>query len=199
MDDALVGGCSKPKESHWIIWHNCCMFIHYTFNTYQVMIKVVLPVFLFLIVWVCCSNTTIRIKPAEEQQKNDLPALDLQMRDGSKISAKNLPGKVALILFFPDCDHCQREAAQIQKNIAGFKDYTLYFISSAPFEEINHFATTYQLHNYKNVVFARTEAQNVINAFGPIETPTIYLYDKSGKLIETFSGEVAIEVVLKYI
>ena len=128
-----------------------------------------------------------------------LPPLEIQLNDGSKVSVKNLPGKIALILFFPDCDHCQREAAQIQKNIGGFKDYTLYFISSASFEDINHFAHTYQLANYKNVVFARAESRDVIDAFGPIETPTIFLYDKNGNLIETFSGEVAIEVVLKYI
>ncbi len=128
-----------------------------------------------------------------------LPALEIQFDDGTKVSAKKLPGKVALILFFPDCDHCQREAAQIQKNIAGFKDYTLYFISSASFEDINHFATTYQLANYKNVVFARAETRNVIEAFGPIETPSLFLYDKNGKLIQSFSGEVAVEVILKYI
>jgi len=159
------------------------------------MVRSLLSTSLFLTLLICCSNTNSN----NEQIVNDLPALQIQLNDGSNVSVKTLPGKIALILFFPDCDHCQREAAQIQKHIAGFKDYTLYFISSAPFEEINHFASTYQLQNYKNVVFARTEAKNVLNAFGPIETPTIYLYDKNGKLIETFSGEVAIEVVLKYI
>jgi peroxiredoxin len=157
--------------------------------------KLIYSCLLFVTVLVCSSNTS---KQAEESQSK-LPPLEIQLNDGSKVSVKNLPGKIALILFFPDCDHCQREAAQIQKNITGFKDYTLYFISSAPFEDINHFATTYQLQNYKNVVFARSEAKNVIEAFGPIETPTIYLYNKDGGLIETFSGEIAIEVVLKYI
>jgi peroxiredoxin len=159
------------------------------------MVRSLLSAVLFLTLLICCSNTN----SPSEQIINDLPALQIQLNNGSNVSVKTLSGKVALILFFPDCDHCQREAAQIQKNIAGFKDYTLYFISSAPFEEINHFASTYQLQNYKNVIFARTEAKNVLDAFGPIETPTIYLYDKTGKLIETFSGEVAIEVVLKYI
>jgi peroxiredoxin len=131
--------------------------------------------------------------------QSDLPVLPMEMTDGTKISSKDLEGKVALILFFPDCDHCQREAAQIQKNIAGFKDYTLYFITSAGFDEIRHFASTYQLQNYKNVKFARAEAKDVIKAFGPVETPSIFLYDKDGKLIETFTGEIAVEVILKYI
>ena len=109
-----------------------------------------------------------------------------------------LPGNVALVLFQPDCDHCQREAEQIRLNLEGFKDYKLYFISSAPMPEITRFAEQYKLVNLNNVVFARTEAQNVIKAFGPIEAPSIYLY-KKGSLIESFNGEVAIEVVLKYI
>jgi peroxiredoxin len=161
--------------------------------------KILIAGILSLAVIICCSNASSQKEPLSEQTKTDLPNLKIQLNDGSAVSVKDLPGKVALILFFPDCDHCQREAAQIQKNITGFKDYTLYFISSANFEEINHFATTYQLQNYKNVVFARAESQNVIDMFGPIETPTLYLYDKNGKLIESFSGEVAIEVVLKYI
>jgi peroxiredoxin len=160
------------------------------------MIRLLSVALLFVTLIICCSNVG---SEAPAQTRSDLPRLDIQLKDGSKVSVQQLPGKVALILFFPDCDHCQREAAQIQKNISGFKDYTLYFISSASFEDINHFATTYQLANYKNVVFARTESKNVLDAFGPIETPTIFLYDKNGKLIETFSGEVAIEVVLKYI
>lgn len=158
------------------------------------MSRVLLSFALFCALVVLCSNTT-----PELGNVNGLPPLEIQLKDGSKVSVKNLPGKIALILFFPDCDHCQREAAQIQKNLAGFKDYTLYFISSAPFEEINHFAHTFQLANYKNVVFARAESRDVIQTFGPIETPTIFLYDKNGELIESFSGEVAIEVILKYI
>jgi peroxiredoxin len=161
--------------------------------------KAVLAAFCFVTLLVCCSNSNEKKQAEIAQAKNDLPMLEITLNDGSKKSVKDLPGKIALILFFPDCDHCQREAEQIQKNISGFKDYTLYFISSANFEEINHFATTYQLHNYKNVVFARTESQNVLDAFGPIETPTIYLYNKDGKLIETFAGEIAVEVILKYI
>lgn len=161
--------------------------------------------FILFTLVVCCSSTKESKTETEgdsqfnEGFETDLPALDLSLRDGSSVSAKTLSGKVALIFFFPDCDHCQREAAQIQKNIAGFKDYTLYFISSAPFPEIDHFATTYQLSNYKNVVFARAESQQVVEVLGPIETPTILLYDKNGILIETFTGEVAVEVILKYI
>jgi peroxiredoxin len=199
MDATLVGGRAKPKESDQDLRDNCPELITPIHLNSLLFMKILIAGILSIAVIVCCSNSSLQKESEVQQIKSDLPNLSIQLNDGSKVSVKDLPGKVALILFFPDCDHCQREAAQIQKNINGFKDYTLYFISSASFEEINHFATTYQLHNYKNVVFARTESQNVIDVLGPIETPTLYLFDKNGKLIETFSGEVAIEVVLKYI
>jgi peroxiredoxin len=197
VDHVVVGRRAEPTKSDSAIWifgdaFNNTLYI----NSIHNMMRVVSFALLLTTLLVCCSNADKRV---ENQARPGLPPLEIQLNDGSKVSVQKLPGKVALILFFPDCDHCQREAAQIQKNIAGFKDYTLYFISSASFEDINHFASTYQLADYKNVVFARTESKNVLDVFGPIETPTIYLYDKNGDLIESFSGEVAIEVVLKYI
>jgi peroxiredoxin len=193
MDYVVVGRHTKQKKSDTVVWHNCAWFVSFTHSNTSLMIKIFLAIVGSIALMICCSNSIDKASTA------DLPELAIKLKDGSRVNVKNLPGKIALILFFPDCDHCQREAAQIQKNIAGFKDYNLYFISSANFEDINHFAQTYQLANYKNVFFAKAEAQDVIKAFGPIETPTIYLFDKTGKMIETFSGEVAIEVVLKYI
>lgn len=137
--------------------------------------------------------------PKTVARKSDLPAMNLFMLDGNRLSAKDLQGKVALILFFPDCDHCQREAADIYRNIEGFKNYQLYFISSATADEISAFAKDYKLAGLPNVFFGRTEIKDVLDNFGAIETPSLYLYGDAGELIQSFNGEVAIEVVLKYI
>ena len=148
-----------------------------------------------------CSQTE---KPKQEltpsdHQSNDQPDFLIVFQDGQKKSFQTLDGKVALILFQPDCDHCQREAVDIEKNLAGFKDFKLYFVSSAPLNEIDAFAQQYNLKNKPNVFFGTTDAVNVLKHFGPVETPSIYLYSEKKQLIESFNGEVAIEVVIKYI
>jgi peroxiredoxin len=142
------------------------------------------------------ENTTTTSAVAE---KTDLPNLVMTLPDGKKQSAQQLKGKVILILFQPDCDHCQREAWQIQENIKAFAAYELYFISSSSFDQIKQFASEYKLNNHSNVHFATTTVDNVISSFGPIAAPSLYIYAETGKLIQSFNGEVAIEVVKKYL
>lgn len=156
-------------------------------------------VFLFLVLLSCAREK--KEKPAPEPKKviNDLPTMPIQLNDGTELSAKTLEGKIILILFQPDCDHCQREAVQIRENLEAFKDYKLYFISSATLPEIEKFAADYELTDKDGVYFARTAAENVIGSFGPIEAPSLYLYSAEGKLVQSFNGEVDISVVLKYL
>jgi peroxiredoxin len=131
------------------------------------------------------------------EQANDLPDMNIKLTDSQQISAKELKGAVALIFFQPDCDHCQREAEDIRNNAEGFKGYTIYFVSSAPISEIEQFRKLYKL-DQRNFIFGQADSQSVVANYGAIEVPSLYLY-RSGKLIQSFNGEVAIEVVLKYL
>jgi peroxiredoxin len=153
----------------------------------------------FLLFVLCVMAWSAFARPLPLQMVSDLPTFEISLLNGTKTPVNKLSGKVALILFQPDCDHCQREAQQIQQNLKGFKDFKLYFISSATAGEIDRFSKEYKLTNLPNVFFASTSAQNIVNAFGPIEAPSIYLYSSDGKMVEKFNGEVAIEVVLKYV
>jgi peroxiredoxin len=130
---------------------------------------------------------------------SDLPAMTITKMDGSKHALKDVKGKTVLILFQPDCDHCQREATQIAQNLDKFKDYQLYFISSDALPNIEKFSSDYNLKDKSNVQFAWTPTENVLNTLGPIQAPSLYIYNEDGKLVQSFNGEVAIEVVLKYI
>ena len=161
---------------------------------------------LVLLLWVvltACGNKDasspsaekMETEPESEQIKSatsELPDLPLTLRDGTRKSASELSGNVALILFQPDCDHCQREAEDIRRNIDGFKDFELYLISSAPLEEVIQFARQYDLETRKQVHLATTTVPDILRNFGPIDAPSIYLYGQDGKLIQSFNGEVAI-------
>lgn len=149
----------------------------------------------------CNAPSSDSSKEKEEPASvvNDLPNMTITLLDGSALNIKGLKGKTVLIFFQPDCDHCQREAAEIRKNLEAFRNSTLYFITSHPRSEIEKFGNNFGLMGHSNVFFAWTSTENVLNSFGPISAPSIYLYSSDHKLIKAFNGEVKIELVLNYI
>ena len=130
---------------------------------------------------------------------NEYPNMNLIMADGSMQTARELPEKSILILYFPDCDHCQREAAEISTHLKAFDGYHVWFISTAPYTDIERFATDYKLRGHANVHFVRTEMQDVMNNFGGIPTPSVYIYSESKKLVKAINGETKIEEIIKYL
>jgi hypothetical protein len=161
--------------------------------------KQMLLFFTVLVALVGCSQ---KEKAAEQKPvvgPNDLPAMTISLPDGKTIDAKTLTGKNVLVLFQPDCDHCQHEAEDIREHLASFNGYTLYFISSASMAEIEKFASDYKLSGNSNVVFGWTATENVLNNFGPIQAPSVYIYADQGKLIQKFNGQTDVSVILKYL
>ncbi len=128
---------------------------------------------------------------------NELPKLPLTTLDGNKLMVNELEGSTVLVLFQPDCDHCQREAAQIRENIAAFDDYQIYFISDASLPQLDQFAQTYKLADQRDVYFAQTTINDILNEVGPIETPSLFVYSPEGRLVKSFIGETPIEEILK--
>lgn len=132
--------------------------------------------------------------------KNDIPNLSLTAIDGEEITFKeDFRGKTVLVLFQPDCDDCQREIQQIKENLAAFKDYNLYFVSSANTSQVAAFAEHYQLNDSENIVFAQTTVQDVIQNLGQVPAPSIYIYSEEGLLVKSFNGEVGIDQIKKYL
>lgn len=119
--------------------------------------------------------------------------------DSSQVSVRQLKGKTILVVFQPDCEHCQREAGQINKHIAAFENYQLYFISSSPMEEIRQFASDYAFSRLPNVHFGWAPTASITNNFGSISAPSMYIYDLNGKIVRIFNGETDIHEILKVI
>ena len=131
-----------------------------------------------------------------EENVNEQPSFVLTLLDNTQVNVKDLSGQNALIFFQPDCDHCQREAQEFQRNLEAFEGTTLYFITSGPMNEIQAFADTYKLSGHPNVHFAATPAINVLNNYGPISAPSVYIYSKDHRLVKGFNGETPIERIV---
>lgn len=138
------------------------------------------------------EDETLPIPP-----KSEIPDLVITFEDGQTQSARNLKGKMLLILFQPDCDHCQREAVDFRENMEHFKNIPMYFVSAATIEEVKKFAEEYKLSQFSNIKWGTTTVSNIISSFGAIDAPSVYLYDEQGKLVHNFNGEVAVEVIVR--
>jgi cytochrome oxidase Cu insertion factor (SCO1/SenC/PrrC family) len=135
-------------------------------------------------------------KQTAEAQVSDLPDITLAMMDGSKLQVKTLKGNAILILFQPDCDHCQREAEDIKDFLKEFEKYTLYFIAAADMKEIKAFASTYGLADKPNIRFGATDVTTVVNSFGSIPAPSVFIYN-GGKQKAAFKGETEIGQIIR--
>lgn len=137
--------------------------------------------------------------PTSVETTNDLPSMPITLLDGTTIQAKGITGSFILILFQPDCDHCQREAEAFQKNLKAFDNYTLYFVTSAGNAETEAFAKQYELSGKDNIKFGVTAVENILDNFGAISAPSIYIYNGSGKLVKKFNGETDIQQIVEAI
>jgi len=148
-----------------------------------------------------CSTSSKKEKEKSAKilkEENALPNMFIRMLDGTNLSAKSLLGsKTIFILFQPDCDHCQKEAKGIRDNVMAFKNYKVYFITAARIKEVEKFSNDFKFSDQKNFHFAMTDVQSIINSYGPIQAPSIYIYSATGKLLTQFNGETEMENILK--
>jgi hypothetical protein len=116
----------------------------------------------------------------------------------SPMSARTLSGKIILIFFQPDCDHCQREAKEIRENLDSFSEYKIYFVTTDTFAATNKFSKEYNLSGIENVYFAQTSLDAILNTVGPISAPSMFIYSNK-KLVKHLDGETPIAEILKNI
>jgi peroxiredoxin len=164
--------------------------------------SILLNLFLSSILFSCSNPSQQTQEVTEEKQavqtRNDLPNMLITTLDNAQVNLQSIKGNTILILFQPDCDHCQREAEEIREYIDSFKDYNLYFISADQMPAIEKFAKDYGLLGHANIYFGTTTVDNVLNNFGSIPAPSVYIYANQ-QLQQKFNGEVAIEKILQAI
>jgi hypothetical protein len=160
--------------------------------------RILFPCFLILSIVSGCSRQSKKNDAGEAPVapvRNDLPKMLITTLDESTIDTRDLEGAVIIIFFQPDCDHCQREAKEIRKHLDAFKKYELYFVTSNQKSEVENFVKDYDLAGHSNVHFGVTTTEQILNSFGPIPAPSMYIYSDK-KLTQMFNGETAIEKIL---
>lgn len=104
---------------------------------------------------------------------------------------------VMLMLFNPQCDHCQHETEDLVKNIEKFKDIQIVMATSMPFDSMMNFREKYQLAKYANITVAQDTHFFLPSFFMIKNLPFHAFYDKKKDLITAFEGSMKMEDLLK--
>ena len=105
---------------------------------------------------------------------------------------------IILVLFNRGCEHCQYQLKQFNKNMDKFVDTQLILFTT----EQNFFTKGYIeqfdiLAQAENVNWGIVNKKEFKSKFGSMVLPSIFLFDKSGKLINKIRGEVKIDKIIE--
>ncbi len=102
-----------------------------------------------------------------------------------------------IMLFSPDCDHCQHETEEIIKHMDEFKKIQIVMATTLPFDKMKEFYAKYNLKRFENITMGR-DTKFVLPVFYDIRNlPFLAFYDKKGALIDSFEGSLPVEKVLE--
>ena len=151
------------------------------------------------VVWMGYSAIQkIATKKQVAESLKSMPTFKVTNPDSTQIKLQeNTP--TAIIYFNTDCDHCQYEATQIQKNISKFNNAQLLMLSIEPLANIRKFIKTYRLEGFSNLQVGQITGKTAVETFGFKSVPHILIYNADNQLVKEYKGETKIEAILKYL
>ncbi len=131
-----------------------------------------------------------------------LPQFSVLLPDSTTwFTKKDLPKnkKTMVMVFSPDCEHCQHETELIKADMAKFKRVQILMVTPMPFTKMKEFYKKYELDKYKNVTVGYDPKFFFNNYFKMRMFPFIAVYDKKYTLLKTFEGNPKMDDLLKYV
>ena len=103
-----------------------------------------------------------------------------------------------IIIFSPDCSHCEKEAGDINKYADKFKNVLFIWDSYRDMESIKRFAAKYNLVDKPNVIIGRDPNFTLPTFYRPRMTPFVALYQK-GVLLKVYEEGADVFELIKII
>lgn len=154
-----------------------------------------LPLLCLLLVFTSCKTQKNQIEAAKE-----IPYFTFYTLNSERFTKDSFDNeRTKLILYFnSECDHCEKQAKWLRKEIHQFSDLELTFISFEEMSAIKAFRNELDF-TQKNITFLQDARLTFADKFGVGRFPSILLYTKKGKLIHKFEGETKVEAILAYL
>jgi thiol-disulfide isomerase/thioredoxin len=101
---------------------------------------------------------------------------------------KNKP--VMIIYFAPDCPHCQKLVSDMKPSMAKFKNVQVVMITFTDIRMVKTFENDYGLKAYPNFILGTEGYSYTVQRFYQLKhTPFVAIYDKTGKLVQSFEKQ----------
>ncbi len=128
-----------------------------------------------------------------------VPPVQLLLGDSStKFTKASIPKKtpVLVMLFSPDCSHCQHTAGEMLKYKEELRDITIIMATMKSISQMNDFVNTYKLNEMPNVIVGK-DVYYILPPFYNIHNlPFMAFYNKKGNLISVFEGSLPLTKVI---
>jgi thioredoxin-related protein len=133
------------------------------------------------------------------KQIKSLPQFELEtVSNGIFTSSRIKKNSPVIIMFFsPGCDHCINQFESMKKRYSEFKNFQIIMPTFQPIEELAVFDKKYQIQKYPNIITGRDANYFFPPFFEITNFPYLAFYNKNGKLITTYEGNMAVDDMLK--
>ena len=151
-------------------------------------------IFLGLIGWLFYQASKPDVLPVG----SFIPELEYSDTTGTHVLKPDSSQFTMIVLFNPNCEHCQYQLNQFNIHLNRFANTQLFLLTT----EQNIFNKNYleqfeTLAQAENVHWGIVDKKQFKGKFGNIVLPSIFLFNKTGKLINKIRGEVRIEKIIK--
>ena len=136
---------------------------------------------------------------APYQKNPTLPAFNMLMLDSSEVfNSYNIPkGRpVILIMFSPDCNHCEQLTDSLIANMDKLKKARIYMVTPMPLSFIKDFYVKKKLAKYENVVLGKDYEFFFPKFYNAYDVPFIVVYDRKKALVNTFGQHATMKELI---
>jgi thiol-disulfide isomerase/thioredoxin len=159
-----------------------------------------------LFLFLCCCYLGSVIAQNQEQPpylKNPvLPDFKILQKDSlTWFSKKDLKaGKpVMIMLFSPDCDHCQQQTKMILERIKDLGDLQIVMTTFQPMDKMRKFYKEYAIAKYPTIRMGRDVSYFFGGFYKGRSIPYLAIYDRNQKLVKIYDGGATIDKLLEAI
>lgn len=141
----------------------------------------------------CSASAQVDSLPIYKRFPTVPPFKIITLPDSSVFSKDDLKKNKAVIImvFSPDCEHCQRATKDLQAHAALFKKVQIIMASPLDYTILKKFYDAYNIAAYPNIKMGRDGSYFFGSFFKITFYPSIFVYDKKGNFVQRFEGDVS--------
>jgi len=186
-------------KKRWLLKMNNCF---YFYKKFSLMKKNLLLIILALTTQLTFSQTNTAASDTFAYTRDAMPAFTVyKAPDSTAFTQKNVAKKrpILLMLFSPECGHCQHVAKEILQHLDVDKKTRakILMFTWLPYNTLVSFNADYKISHYPQITLGWDSKFFFVPYYHVTTFPKLIVYDKNGKFVKAFEGNIQMEDVWK--